>query len=735
MFSKKIISIVVFLAFFGVLFCFNTPVAKAITVVELQQQIDQLMAQILVLQEQIKEAQGTPSVAWCHTFNTNLRIGDGGMDGGSRSADNIDNDITALIKALSKENFLDYDQVVQSGTAGSSIRATYFSETVASAVVGFQEEYKDEVLTPWKLVRGTGYVGSSTRTKLNQLYGCETTTIVPYVTITSPNGGEVLSFGKTYTITWKSFGSSDATIKIVLNAKNGSSVKIITQGIDDTGSYTWYVDGSGSAANAIQAGEYKIEMCKGNVCDVSDNYFSIVAASVSGCTDSDNGKDYYLKGKITGYDSYGGNINKIVTSEDKCDGTDRVKELYCSYQNDPHSGNGYIAMTNSPCEYGCKEGACLPLATDSDSSPDYLKNPISSPITPENYPDLFALGIGKGDYLGGGICLYGKEPNLTYCKPTNDNYTTYYDHCANDTQLNEAYVSNGKLGAHGVTCPDGCSNGVCTPAVPPSVTITSPNGGEKLVIGNTYEIKWNRSNLFATEYTGKIELYKGNSFYGTIASIEAGPTPNQTITESSYWKVGDMKGGIGVGFDYRIYVRFEDTAGLTEVSDVSDSYFSVIAKTTAPSVTVTSPSNGEIWEEGERETIIWKTNNFTEALKEDSAVLIDIEAYDELKNQIKPTLDYCYGCPTTQNSIHRIAMTNLVGGDVSQLTSDTFTWPWNIPADLSSHFEQEPSFYRLVVETQAYPSSVNTFTAKSDYFSIESTAAQSITIMSPNVGE
>ncbi|KKQ77131.1 MAG: hypothetical protein US98_C0012G0001, partial [Parcubacteria group bacterium GW2011_GWC1_38_6] len=38
-----------------------------------------------------------------------------------------------------------------------------------SAVSRFQEKYQEEILDPFGLQKGTGYVGSLTRTKINQL--------------------------------------------------------------------------------------------------------------------------------------------------------------------------------------------------------------------------------------------------------------------------------------------------------------------------------------------------------------------------------------------------------------------------------------------------------------------------------------------------------------------------------------------------------------------------------------
>ena len=50
------------------------------------------------------------------------------------------------------------------------VTGNFFTLTV-NAVARFQEKYSDEILTPLELTQGTGYVGSSTRDKLNELLG------------------------------------------------------------------------------------------------------------------------------------------------------------------------------------------------------------------------------------------------------------------------------------------------------------------------------------------------------------------------------------------------------------------------------------------------------------------------------------------------------------------------------------------------------------------------------------
>lgn len=316
---------IVFVAAILVAFAFNTPGVGAITAQEINDLIAKLQAQIVDLQKQLAEIPGQEQ-KWCHTFNTNLRIGDNSAEVG------------ALRSALVTEGFPDLEAM--GGAYG-------FDERIASAVVGFQEKYQSEILAPFRLTRGTGFVGNSTRAKLNRLYGCSTTTPTP--------------------------------------------------------------------------------------------------------------------------------------------------------------------------------------------------SPVPTPI------------------------------------PTP------------------------------------------SPAVPliPSITVLSPNGGqqpggaEEWVIGNSYDIKWTRSVLKAGEYIGKIDLYKGDSWYGNIKTwnlIEGTPT-DKTVTETALWKVGDMKGGVGEGSDYKVYVKFESTSGATEILDVSNSYFSIVAASTQPSITVVSPNGGETWEIGNSYDIQWSVNN------------------------------------------------------------------------------------------------------------------------------
>ena len=172
----------------AVVFGFSTT-AKAVTVQELMDQIASLQAQVQALQGQqtataqpSTSAQGpTSTTSWCHTFNQNLAYG---------------NAATAEVGYL--HTALDREGLSYSPDTGNTFR-----EATILAVTIFQERYTSEILAPYGLIHGTGYVGETTRAKLNELYGCGAgETGLPTITLTSLNGGERLIASERYNITW-----------------------------------------------------------------------------------------------------------------------------------------------------------------------------------------------------------------------------------------------------------------------------------------------------------------------------------------------------------------------------------------------------------------------------------------------------------------------------------------------------------------------------------------------------
>ena len=259
---KKAIFVISFLSVFGFIFNFNVSPTKAATAVELQVLIQQLQAQIQILQQQLAQLQGQEET-WCHNFNVNLKIGDSG------------DEVAQLHTALQKNgvwNVIGFSN-------------TNFDEETASYVVAFQEKYASEILTPWSLKHGTGYVGKTTLAKLNQLYACRERSI----TLTSPNGGEKWTVGETHNITWEAegIGSVNLYLEIPGDCVNdefdnpicypGTSYDIATSVSASSGSYSWTIPSRGISTG--DSSVVKVEDADSDTFDVSDDYFSILPSS------------------------------------------------------------------------------------------------------------------------------------------------------------------------------------------------------------------------------------------------------------------------------------------------------------------------------------------------------------------------------------------------------------------------------------------------------------------------
>ena len=120
--------------------------------------ISQLLAQIEELKRQIAEVQAKINTILiekgqisCQRFERNLYFG-------MRN----DFEVNCLQEFLKAQGPEIYPEGLVTGN---------FLSLTQQAVIRFQEKYNSEILKPLGLERGTGYVGSATRTKINQLLG------------------------------------------------------------------------------------------------------------------------------------------------------------------------------------------------------------------------------------------------------------------------------------------------------------------------------------------------------------------------------------------------------------------------------------------------------------------------------------------------------------------------------------------------------------------------------------
>ena len=450
--TKILISIFSFL----VITFFLTGGIKGMSIAELEALIVQLQQQINDYQIQLQELKG---VSKTYSFDVNLKYGDRGQN------------VKDLQEVLILEGFT---------IPSSETNEGYFGEHTASAVVGFQNKYADEVLAPWGLKYGTGFVGSSTRAKLNELYGGETTSV-------SSKGisAEDTAYGK-MTISHTELGVGEKN-RVVVEAQDDqgiSEIKVSYHG-------TWHVTNCGGKTNCT-ASHYIIETSPGI---------------------------YYYNGFVYG---------KRINGE-----TEAVKTT-------PMYVRAIVKESESEST-GC---------TDSDNGDIYVKGYCEDYRHINDGWDMCSDGV----YQGGILEFY----------------------CSYDQGLGKNVC-----GTEHFKCPNGCRDGACIregEEVEPSITVLSPNGGERFKIGNRYEITWKFQDVDKIDI--ELELWKG---------IAGGPRTwliAEDIAASSekyVWLLEDLpmvKGGpilAGDNYKLRIVDSSDNSSYSNQTADSSDNYFSIIA--------------------------------------------------------------------------------------------------------------------------------------------------------------
>jgi len=148
----------------AMIFAAFAPSAQAQTTEDLQQMINDLLAQVAQLQAQIggTTGGGSASDVCPYTWTRDLTMGSEGAD------------VMKLQQFLNDTPDL---RVAPAGSPGSAgMETMYYGPATAAAVSKMQVMFRAEVLTPGGLVDPTGYFGSMSRAKANDLCVADATT-------------------------------------------------------------------------------------------------------------------------------------------------------------------------------------------------------------------------------------------------------------------------------------------------------------------------------------------------------------------------------------------------------------------------------------------------------------------------------------------------------------------------------------------------------------------------------
>lgn len=410
--------------------------------------------------------------------------------------------------------------------------------------------------------------------------------VPPYINVNTPNGGEVWGIGSTRQIYWSSEGVD--YVNVYYSVDNGVNwTSILNSYQAGSGYYNWTVPNNPSTQcrikveDASDAGRF----------DISNNTFTIPNPSVT-ITSPNGGETWasgtqrYIYWNVTGiqtlwleYSTDGGNnwttINSSVTASS-------------SYY------NWYVPNITSQ--------TCLIRATDvnnsnyTDQSNNYFTiiAPTLNVTSPQGGESYVAYSVQNITWNSNGVSSYVK---IEYSVNGGSTWNVISSAEYNDGVYAWTVPNNAstnckiKITDYYISSISAISEGTFTITEPqPTVTVTTPNGGENWSVGTQYYIRWNSVNISSV----KIEFSSdaGNNWTTVIAT-----TPSNNGNNSYLWYVPNTPSS-------KCLIKITDATN-SNVTDNSNAFFTI----PTPAITLTSPNGGEVWGSPSQHYIYWNSTS------------------------------------------------------------------------------------------------------------------------------
>lgn len=504
----------------------------------------------------------------------------------------------------------------------------------------------------------------------------------PSLVLLSPIGGENWDAGTSKKIEWST--DSSETVEISLSADNGTSYPTIlatalapTSGLTDPakGEYAWSV--SGSAAST-----YRVRLRSGGLNAESTRSFSIAnatptptptstatptptatatptptpTAAASITVTSPNGGESYPKYSTQTVTWTSSNLTGQIDILVSVDGGSTYSTLVIG---DSDDGIQYLAMpgtAGSATRIKVRSSTNHAIADESDSNLT-ITEPPSISLTSPNGGESYVKNTNQtvtwtSSALAGNVdILISSDGGVSY--PTVLLNGTANDGSQSITMPNIASTTMKlKIQSSSDASISDVGNGSFTLVNPPTITLTSPNGGESYLKNSNQTVTWT-----SADFTGNVDILAsadGGASYSTLVSGTADDgsqsvtMPNASTTTA------------------RIKVQ---ASADTSVADASDADF---ALTVAPSITLISPNGGEIYVRNTPQTVTWTSTGNIGNVDIDYS----INGVNYIGNLLTNTPDDGSESVTMPNGVHatvRLKLKSSVDGSVFDVGDGDFT--------------------------------------------------------------
>ncbi|NIO61840.1 MAG: hypothetical protein GTO35_04330 [Gammaproteobacteria bacterium] len=340
------------------------------------------------------------------------------------------------------------------------------------------------------------------------------------LTVTAPNGGENWEGNTTQNITWTSTGSI-ANVKIEYSTDNGTSWNTVTASTANSGTYNWTVPNTPSAACLV-----KVSDTAGPASDTGDAVFTIAAQRTLTVTAPNGGENWE------------GNTAQNITWTS----TGSIANVKIEYSTDSGSSWNTIAASSA------NSGTYNWTVPNTPSANCLVKITDTAGPASDTGDAVFTIAAQRTLTVtapnGGENWEAGTNQNITWTNTGSIANVMIEYSTNNGSSWNTAAASAANTGSYNWVIPavdsDNCLVRVSDTAGPasdtsdavfsiwqqPSITVTSPNGGETWTTGTTQTITWT-----STGSVGSVEIrYSKNN--GKNWKMVVDSTPN---TGSYLW--------------------------------------------------------------------------------------------------------------------------------------------------------------------------------------------------------
>jgi hypothetical protein len=469
-----------------------------------------------------------------------------------------------------------------------------------------------------------------------------TFTIIPRIVVTNPNGGESYYVGSTTNITWTS--TNVTTVNIEYSTDNGTEWTIIGSTGAAAGTYSWAnIPNAPSSYCLIRVSDSDSP----GISDVSNTVFSIV--NKIKLLSPNNGESWQV-----------GSTHKIEWQSTS------VTNITLTYStNNGVSWTTIGTATASTGYYNWAIPASLQTsdqykirASDASNSSvfdisDFYFTVSSLDLTSPAGSEEYSIGTTQtikwtSSYISNVNLEYSIDNGLNWIVIEDSVTSTgsYYWQVPNtpSTQC-KLRISNSKNS----TTSDVCST-TFSIIETPTITVTSPNGGETWIIGAVDTIKWTSNSVINVKL--EYSINSGSSWTTITAS---------TISDGSYaWTIPNASSTMAK-------IRITDTAR-SGVNDVSDAVFAI---SSPPKLDLTSPNGGENYAITSTQTIKW-TSTLVGKVKLDYSIDNGLN-WITIEDSVTSTGNYYWQIPNTPSTQCKLRISETGNSSNHDVSANTFS--------------------------------------------------------------